>query len=352
MIQTAGLHRFHVDPRTGKRRRINGCRLPRHAPVGLRLEHFVHAAALPAVGASCDYTGPAMSVISDIEGNDTFGDCVFAENAHAVAVWTGNTGKLFSYTTQQTEADYSQETGFNPSDPNTDQGADPTTDLNFWTQNPRADGKKDIGWALVDSTNAPLVRYAIQTFGNVKLWFGIPDSIANNLPNTSGFIWPLSSGPADPNNGHCIGSSSYDVDSNSNAAKVMGTTAAGVVVYTWGMLGVIPWDALAAWFSPNAGGGMAVRITPDWIDQATGNTPSGLNLSALITACNTWFGSNVPVPTPTPSPPGPGPAPTPPQATQAGVQAAIDAAFDAAFPYVDRNQAKAIADAALGGFTW
>lgn len=251
-----------------------------------------------------------MTVLENIEGNDQYGDCVFAEDAHYIAVVTGNANTLFAYTQAQTLADYSVETGFNPADPASDQGADPIADLNYRVQKGYADGSKDAGWALVDGTNQAEVEYAINTFGNLKMWFGIPDVIVNSMPNASGFVWDVTAGAADQNNGHCIGSCGF----SPLKIQAVGVTAQGPLVMTWGMLGIVTWKALAAWFVSSAGGGLAVRVTTDWVSKASGATPSGLNLSALITAFNLYFGGKlvVPPPTPSPTPVTPPPTPTPP----------------------------------------
>jgi hypothetical protein len=300
---------------------LGGCKLSTHEPAGIRLKDFVHAAtAYPTSPASVDYSAKALSVIENIEGNDSLGDCVIAEDAHYIAVVTGNANTLYSYTRDQTVADYSAITGYDPSDPNTDQGTDPIAALNYRVQRGYADGSKDAGWALVDCSNKAEVAYAINTFGNLKLWFGIPGSIANNLPSASGFVWDVSAGAADTQNGHCIGSCAYGVSS----ILAVAVTAQGVVVMTWGMLGLVTWAALAAWFVTSAGGGAAVRVTTDWVAKATGNTPSGLNLSALTTAFDLYFGGTLvvpPAPTPAP-PPTPGTAPTLAEAqgwSQAGI---------------------------------
>jgi hypothetical protein len=303
---------------------LGGCKLSRHDPAGLRLRDFIHAAtAYPTSPPTCDYSAQAMSIITDVEGNDTLGDCVIAEDAHYIAVVTGNSGNgLYSYSDAQTIADYSAITGYTPADPNSDQGTDPIADLNYRATKGYADGSKDAGWALVDATNQAEVEYAINTFGNLKMWFGIPDSIANALPSASGFVWDVTAGAPDPNNGHCIGAPGY------NSPRFAGVTAQGPLVMTWGMLGIVTWAALAAWFTSNSGGGLAVRATTDWVSKATGNTPSGLNLSALITAFDLNFGGKIPVPTPITPPPAPPPVPgtsvTPAQAiswAQAGIPA-------------------------------
>jgi hypothetical protein len=322
---------------------IGACKLSKHDPVGLRFRDFLHPlVAYPSSPAMEDFSGPAMSVITNIEGNDQYGDCVEAEDAHYIAVATGNSGNgLFSYTVQQTEADYSSLTGFNPNDPNTDQGTDPTQDLNWRVKVGYADGSKDAGWALVDATNKAEVMYAISTFGNLKMWFGIPNSIVQNLPGSSGFVWDVAAGAADQNNGHCIGSCGY------NPIKFVGVTAQGLLVMTWGMLGIVTWEALDAWFVPSQGGGLAVRVTMDWVNKASGKTVTGMNVSAFVTAFNAFFGGNLPVPAPPPGPsPSPTPTPVPGGPSLAQAQAAMVGAFGH-FPLITTSAAVRDSQAAL-----
>lgn len=324
---------------------VGACKLPKHAPVGPRLSRFLHAAtAYPSSPASCDWSAPAMSVITNSLGNDSVGDCVLAEEGHFVAVATGNAGSLYAYTTQQVLAAYSAITGYNPADPATDQGTDPVADLNYWTQHAYADGTTLAGWALVDAANPDEVKYAISTFGNLKMWFGIPDSIANNLGSLSpGFVWDVSAGAPDPNNGHCIGSCGY----NPTTIQAVSVTAQGLLVMTWGMLGLVTWDALAAWFAPSAGGGLAVRVTTDWVSKASGNTPTGLSYSSLVQAFDQFFGGSVlPPPAPAPSPSPPAPAPTTPPSLAAAL-AATQGAFARGTALYTRSEAQDAVTAAL-----
>ena len=326
---------------------IGGCRLPAphahlHAP---KLKTFLKAEAIPPTPDNIDWSSAAIQVIEDVEGNADHGDCVQAEDAHYIAVLTGNANALYSYTDAQTLADYSAITGYNPADPNTDQGTDPIADLNYRVTNGYADGSKDAGWAMVDATDRAEIRYALAEFGNLKMWFGVPDSIVASMPTGSGFVWDVSAGATNQDNGHCIGSCGY------NPIKVVAVaaTAQGLLVMTWGMLGIITWAAVAAWFVPSAGGGMAVRVSMDWVNSKSGTAPSGLNASAMIAAFNQYFGGSLPVPAP-PSPPTPPPSPTgPPTLGQA--EAAVYAAIDAADALETRKQAKDAASAGLATIT-
>ena len=285
-------------------RRIGGCRLPAqhtllHAP---KLKMFL--TAIPTSPTSVDWSAAALSVIEDIEGNSDYGDCVMAEDAHYIAVLTGNAGTLYAYSDAQTLADYSALTGFDPSVPSSDQGTDPIADLNWRVTSGYADGSKDAGWAMVDATSAAEVAFALNEFGNLKMWFGIPDSIVAGMGSLKdGFVWDVAAGSPNQNNGHCIGSCGY----NPTAIMAVATSAQGLLVETWGMLGVVTWAALAAWFVPSQGGGLATRVSMDWVN-SSGETPAGLDEAAMIAAFNQYFGGSLPVPAPAPSPPAPAPA--------------------------------------------
>lgn len=55
-------------------------------------------------------------------GNDRAGCCVFSGSDHEHMIWCAEGGKKVEFTTQNTLDDYSAVTGYNPNDPNTDNG--------------------------------------------------------------------------------------------------------------------------------------------------------------------------------------------------------------------------------------
>lgn len=57
-------------------------------------------------------------------GNDTAGDCVLAGGGHETMMWTKEGGVPVPFSTENTLGDYTAITGYNPNDPNTDQGTD------------------------------------------------------------------------------------------------------------------------------------------------------------------------------------------------------------------------------------
>jgi hypothetical protein len=316
---------------------IGACKLPDPHAMRIHLGDYVDLNTLPPAKANCDYSAPAMSVISNIEGNDSVGDCVLAEEAHFVGVMTGNTNRLFSYTAAMTLAVYSAITGYNPADPSTDQGADPTVAMNYFTKNAYADGTKLAGWAMVDASNQQLVQFAIEAFGNLKLWVGLPNVWISPFPSKNGFVWDLA--PANSNNGHCIGSCGY----NSTLVTIVGSNSQGVQVMTWGLIGTITWRAFAALFVTSAGGGAAVRITPDWLANGATNTPSGFAYADLASDFNKFYGGNIPVP-----------APTPQQlpANLANAKLVTNATLAQQLPFIKRGNAQSLVDAALATLVW
>jgi hypothetical protein len=63
--------------------------------------------------------------------------------------------------------------------------------------------------------------------------------------------------------------------------QVLGVTALGIVIMTWGLIGTLTWAAAAQLCVPANGGGMAVRVTVDWLN-ANGQSPTGLVLTQLL----------------------------------------------------------------------
>lgn len=58
-------------------------------------------------------------------GNDNFSDCVWAGAAHETMIWTREgSGSVVKFTDTAVLSDYSAATGFDPNDPDTDQGTD------------------------------------------------------------------------------------------------------------------------------------------------------------------------------------------------------------------------------------
>jgi hypothetical protein len=149
-----------------------------------------------------------------ITGEIVTHNCVFASSGHATMVQSALSGKLIMPTTDQCLKAYSAVTGFNPNDPNSDQGAVEVDALN-WERRHSLAGTKVYAFARVDPHDHALLRACAYYFGGV--WFGI------NLPisaqNQVGKVWdvtdPSLSGDAEPGSwgGHAVFAPKYDPDS-------------------------------------------------------------------------------------------------------------------------------------------
>jgi hypothetical protein len=254
--------------------------------------------ALPAPPATCSYASAAAQALAQMYGNDSLGDCVIAGGYHVVGVETGNAGKIFIATQKQILADYGAIGGYVPGNPNTDNGCDEPTALNYWVNHGFADGTKALGWLAVDPNNLTEVQQVLWLFENLVFGIELPDAWINPFPSASGFTWGVAEA-ADPENGHCV--------------IGMGYNSSGVQIDTWAMQGTITWAALQKYCASSVGGELYVLITPDQLPKAATKAPNGFAWSDLISDFNA-LGGHVPVPAP-PAPTPPAPTPTPPAPT-------------------------------------
>ena len=67
--------------------------------------------------------------------NDHLGDCTIAGCAHAVQVWTANTGSIVTVPDPTVLSYFEQWDGYNPADPNSDAGGVELDVLNDWKKN-------------------------------------------------------------------------------------------------------------------------------------------------------------------------------------------------------------------------
>jgi hypothetical protein len=244
---------------------------------------------LPTPPANADYTAKALSALRNIYLNDNLGDCVIAGGYHVTATETGNAGNLFTATDAQITADYSAIGGYVPGDPNTDQGCDEQTALNYWTQHGFADGTKLVGYIAVDAANATELKQAIYLFENLFFGIELPDTWINPFPSSDNFVWDV--GTPDPQNGHAV--------------VGVGYTPLGIIIDTWGLFGTLTYKAIAALCNQNAGGEVYVLLSPDQLTKGQTKAPNGVAWNDLLSDFAALGGS-----VPNPNPPAPPPAPT------------------------------------------
>jgi hypothetical protein len=227
-------------------------------------------------------------------GNDQWGDCVWAMTGHMIEAWTQYAGgAAVEVTTEQLLAAYSAVTGFDPNaglpgENPTDQGTNIQDALGYWRKTGVA-GHKILAFAKVDHTNPDEVEAAINLFGSLAVGVNLPSSAQDQF--SAGQEWTVVAGSS-IEGGHAIHAGAYD------------TATKDARIITWGAVQTLNdpwWDAYVeeAW----------VVVTPEWVE-ATGATPSGLDLQGL----GDDFASITGEPNPFPPAPTPSPVPSPPVA--------------------------------------
>jgi hypothetical protein len=196
-------------------------------------------------------------------GNDTVGDCVFAGSAHETMLWATE-GRLnpVPFTTANVLSDYSAVTGYNPNDPNSDQGSDVQQVAAY---------RKNTG--IIDATG---VRHKIDAYAAVEglsqldlaVWLFGAVGVGVNLPSsaedqfTNGQVWDVV-----PN----------DTIQGGHYIPAVGKNSAGNYVFiTWGKLQA----ATPQWVSTYMDEAVAY-LSLDILNASSKMSPEGFDLSAL-----------------------------------------------------------------------
>jgi hypothetical protein len=265
----------------------------------------------PPPGASPDWVSAVMQQSPHgwgVDGNDLYGDCVFADCAHQEMLRTANVGTIVIPTTQQVLALYSAVTGFDPNNPYSDQGADEQTVVLYLTATGWL-GRKLYAHASLDPTQFDQIKWVVCLFGASRLGINLPASAINQF--NAGQPWDYVAGsPLD--GGHDVPVVRYDAD---------GT----IWVVTWGKLQPVTPAFMAAHYDD----GMPyveeahAELAFDWVN-AAGASPSSLNLAQLLQDLTAVVDPAPPTPpplgppTPPPAPPPGPPSPPPRPATSKG----------------------------------
>lgn len=248
------------------------CKLGKRAavhPKGLRMLSSV-TAALPAAPPNPawylggrNYKGVALQPITEfgMDGNDQYGDCVFAGAAHFEQLVSTVAGLPNVPTEAQVLAEYSRYTGFNPNNSATDNGAVISEILADWKATGLF-GKNLLGCVGVNPKSQTQISDAIWFFGAVTLGVELPNSAQDQD------VWDVPAG-GPVGNGAPGSWGGHDV-------LLINRDARGVTLVTWGALKLATW----AWMEAYCDEAYAL-LSPDFLD-ADGKTPGGVPLGSMI----------------------------------------------------------------------
>lgn len=237
-----------------------GKRTPHHDPRTLQMAKYLKAEYLPQIPDAKDWT--PQGVDWGMMLNDNIGDCTCAAAGHLIMEWTGNTGKVTEVPDNNILQAYEAVSGYDPSDPQSDQGAVETDVLNYWRQS-GISGHKILAYAALEPNNQDHVRLSIWLFGGCYIGLALPFSAQTQD------VWAVppggtvASGAPSSWGGHAVPVVAYD--------------QAGLTVITWGAAKRMTWGFWQAYcdeayavlsddFMKNGPNGM---ISPNGIDLNT-----------------------------------------------------------------------------------
>ncbi len=231
----------------------------------LKLSKYIRS--LPAAPAFADYTSGILQF--GLMMNDKLGICTIAACGHAEQVWSAARGGEYTLPDTAILQKYEQWCGYDPADPSTDQGGVELDVLNDWHKSGLWHHQL-FAYADPDPRNLEHVKQAINTFGLVYIGLALPVSAQGKT------TWDISHGPdAVPGSwgGHAVVVPKYRTEN-------------GVTTFT-----AISWGGLyditeAFWLYRDRDNGPYIDevhalVAPEFLSLKTGNTPEGLNLTAL-----------------------------------------------------------------------
>lgn len=180
-----------------------GCKLVEHEPLLRFGDYFDPSVKLPTPPKEFGHE----TLVSDwgVLGNDVAGDCAIAGPYHAVMLWNAEAKRTVNVTTQTALQTYSGLTGYNPNDPDTDQGTDPHVVALEWQRRglPDADGNLHKIGAFIDLTPGSLTELwlAAWLFDGVGVCIQMPSQWMDSFE--AGKPWRALSSP-DIEGGHYI----------------------------------------------------------------------------------------------------------------------------------------------------
>lgn len=215
-------------------------------------------------------------------GNDTVGDCVIAGGDHETLLWTVEGSSEASFNTANAISDYSAITGYNPNDPNTDQGTDVRTALQYRQNTGMIDANgnrhKIAAYLLLNQSNLlNELLEATYLFSAVGIGINFPASAMDQFNN--GQPWSVVQG-SQIEGGHYV--------------PVVGYDGAYIYCVTWGQVQKMTVDFLTTYCEE------AWAILSQEFINGKEVSPEGFNLAQLQADLAAITGTPIPAPTPVP----------------------------------------------------
>ena len=247
---------------------------PTFTPKLLRFGDFIQPSKLrlPKGIWKQDWAPHAIAGLEDPIGNRKWGNCFPSAVLKANDLMLANTRPppyVFA-TEAQSAWLYSQCTTppFDPVTGNNDNGTADDVIMSRWVNEGLfADGSgKAETVVIIDATSPTELAAAQYLLGHTISALDMPDSVAKNQPDTSGFVWGDVSMPGNINNGH--------------AMVQYGINMQGLFDSTWGLFGTVTFEWVAQYCSP-PWGFMYAALGGNWKVVGQEKSPAGVAWSDL-----------------------------------------------------------------------
>ena len=221
----------------------------------LVLEKYV-ALATPAPPKEVDWTDGQKEW--GVMLNDQIGDCTCAAAGHLIQAWTANATAERTLPDSAILAAYEAVGGYDPSNPDTDQGASILDVVNYWRRT-GIGGDKIGAFVTMNPRNQALVQIAIDWFGGIDVGLELPLSAQDET------VWCQSNNPSENQPGSWGG----------HSVAIVGYNGAGLTCITWGEPLLMTWGFFCIYCSE-----AYAMLDADWL-KADFVAPNGLNLAQL-----------------------------------------------------------------------
>lgn len=162
-----------------------GKKAARPDAVTFKLKNLINPSALPKPPKNFGHETFIGKSNWNMLANDQVGCCVFSGAAHETMLWNAECGKTIKFSDKSVLSDYSAVTGYNPSDPNSDQGTDMSLAASYRRKTGilDADGNRHKIAAYVSITPGDLYEHciALYLFGSIGIGIEFPASAMDQV---------------------------------------------------------------------------------------------------------------------------------------------------------------------------